>query len=99
MAVEWLEKLGFAVSILRVMQQISTIFFYYAAPGNEQTVSTTLQYNEDVSVKSLRNDDVPVTLCKGNSSQTLIAGQLSSGYCEMNIISFGLWFSLILTHI
>ena len=67
-----------------------TIFFYYAAPGKEP---------EPPEMKSLRNDDVRVTLCKGGSSQTLNAGQLSSGYCEMNIISFGLWFSLILTHI
>ena len=56
-------------------------------------MSSTLQHNEDemdVSVMPLRNDDVRVTLCKGGSSQTLNAGQLSSGYCEMNIISFGL---------
>ena len=66
---------------------------FYAAPGNEQTVSSNLQLNEDemdVSVMPLRNDDVRVTLCKGGSSQTLNAGQLSSGYCEMNIISSGL---------
>ena len=42
-----------------------TIFFYYAAPGKVQTVSSTLQHNEDemdVSVMPLRNDDVRVTL-------------------------------------
>jgi len=54
----------------------------YARKGNEQTVSSTLQHNEDemdVSVMPLRNDDVRVTLCKRGSSQTLNAGQLSSG--------------------
>ena len=64
-------------------------------------MSSTLQHNEDemdVSVMPLRNDDVRVTLCRGGSSQTLNAGQLSSGYREMNIISFDLRFSLILTH-
>ena len=71
-----------------------TIFFYYAALGNEQT-----EDEMDVSVMPLRNDDVCVTLCRGGSSQTLNAGQLSSGYCRMNIISFGLRLNLILTHI